>query len=103
MASQHGFDLAAKVGAIYLDGGGGMIKAFPGAFPRAPILRCLQHVKKDIMQATKVWTKRNLGKQVKAWVHRSAFLPPPLFSLFWHGALQELRDVGEARFVFLVA
>eukprot|EP00969_Alexandrium_andersonii_P066005 2911635-Alexandrium_andersonii.AAC.1 len=30
------------------------------------------------------------GTTVKMWIHRSAFLPPVLFSLFWQGPLQEL-------------
>ena len=40
----------------------------------------------------------NHGKKVKSWVHRSAFLPPHLFSFFWLGALSELSQHGEGNF-----
>ena len=95
----HNFCLASQVLAIFLDGGAALLAAFHAAFPEVRIFRCLQHIKKNIMQAGQEWVCKNHGKKVKSWVHRSAFLPPPLFSLFWMGALQELRADGEDRFV----
>lgn len=94
----HSLCLASRAIAIFLDGGAALHAAFKDAFPSVRIFRCLQHVKKNIMQAGREWVCKNLGKKVKSWVHRSAFLPPPLFSLFWKGALQELRAAGEGNF-----
>ena len=68
------------------------------AFPNARVIRCLQHVKKNIMKARKEWVSFNHGKKVKDWFHRSAFLEPGLFSMFWHGGLEELQADGEGNF-----
>ena len=79
-------------------GGAGLLSAMQSAFPEARVIRRLQHVKGNIMKARQEWTSTSQGKNVKNWVHKSAFLHPPLFSLFWHGALAELRALGEADF-----
>ena len=41
MRQRHDFDLAEKVGAIYLDGGPALLAAFRHAFPDVRIIRCL--------------------------------------------------------------
>ena len=97
LQASHSFDLAAHTGSIYLDGGDALLAVFRSAFPDATIVRCMEHVKKNIMQASKEWNKVNRGKQVKAWIHHSAYLPPALFSMFWHGAIADLRDSGEEK------
>ena len=98
LLQEHGLDLQARVGDVFLDGGAALLSAFGEAFPQARVTRCLQHVKKNIMDASRRWKGKNRGVMVKHWVDQSAFLPPGLFDFFWRHALTFLRHEGEGSF-----
>ena len=73
LLEKHGFDLKERVGTIYLDGGVALQGPFRHGFPRAQIKRCLQHVKKNIVDARGHRKNHNVGKVVKEWVQQSVF------------------------------
>ena len=71
--------LQTRCTRIYIDGGAALKAAFLQELPEAKIVRCLQHVKRNVIKAAKYWNGRSKSKKVKSWVEKSAFLPPALF------------------------
>ena len=96
---QVGIDLVARTSAIYLDGGAALVNVFQNRFPGAVHIRCLQHVKKDIVAAKKHWRHHDYSKDMKDYAHRSAPLEPHLFNAFWRRVFQDLENQGENDFV----
>ena len=92
------FNLAEHTASVHLDGGAALLKAFGAVFPEVPVKRCVEHVKKNMLQASRELSSSTKRKEVRTWVHRSAFLAPALFSMFWHGALNDLREDGGENF-----
>lgn len=83
LAEDFGLDLRERVGWAYLDGGAALLTVFSARFPAADVVRCLQHVKKNVVGKTRLWKQGNRNKEVKHWVEvlrqGQECLRPPYF------------------------
>ena len=75
------------------------MRAFRERFLEAEIVRCLQHVKQNVVSKPRFWASRNRGVLVRQWVEQTAFFPAHLFSYFWEHAFELLSFWGEDRFL----
>ncbi len=59
------FGLAEHTDSIYLDGGDALLAAFGSLLPGVPVRRCVEHVKKNMMQASKELSSSSKRKDAK--------------------------------------
>ena len=83
LVEDFGLDLCERVRWAHLDGGAALLTVFQARFPAADVVRCLQHVKKNVVGKTRLWQHGNRNKEVKHWVEvlrpGENFLRPPYF------------------------
>ena len=71
---------------------------FQSELPSFSIVRCLQHVKKDIAANGKLWKGPRQTRKIQALVHKGAYFPPELFDIFFQQLHDDLHAAGEADF-----
>ena len=70
----HGLNIVDRTSTVYLDGGKALLKVFKDVFPDATHVRCLQHVKADIIKPNnkKKWKHVDLGWDIRDYAHRNS-------------------------------